>query len=103
MEPLLLDQGVKDNLVRWTRGRAGHVESFFLKANHPSRPLAIWLKFTIFSPKGNPDDAVAENDVLPNAIRWARALASKDRATLGKMKAQIFAEELRLLNSDREG
>lgn len=28
----------------------GHVESWFVRANHPSRPLALWLKITILAP-----------------------------------------------------
>ncbi|MFW5879061.1 MAG: hypothetical protein ACOCVR_04500 [Myxococcota bacterium] len=41
-------------------GRQGHYESFFQRANHPSRPLAFWIRYTIFSPKGRPYDAVGE-------------------------------------------
>lgn len=38
----------------------GHYESFFLRANHPTRPLAFWIRYTIFSPKGGVGDAVGE-------------------------------------------
>ena len=31
----------------------GFYESYFLRANHPSRPLAFWIRYTLFSPKGN--------------------------------------------------
>jgi hypothetical protein len=40
--------------------KAGHYESFFLRANHPERPLAFWIRYTIFSPRGKPNDAVGE-------------------------------------------
>ena len=30
----------------------GHVESYFVRANHPTRKLAIWLKATVLSPRG---------------------------------------------------
>jgi len=33
---------------------AGFYESFFVRANHPSRPLAVWLRYTILSPRGDP-------------------------------------------------
>ena len=34
----------------------GHVESYFLRANDPSRPRALWLKATIFRPlQGDPE------------------------------------------------
>lgn len=38
----------------------GHYESYFQRANHPSRPLAFWIRYTIFSPRGRPQDAVGE-------------------------------------------
>jgi hypothetical protein len=40
--------------------RRGHYESFYLRANHPERPLAFWLRYTIFSPDGRPGDAVGQ-------------------------------------------
>ena len=43
------------------RGQAeGHYESFFLRANHPERPLAFWIRYTIFSPKAHPEKAQGE-------------------------------------------
>lgn len=38
--------------------RDGHVESYFLRANHPTRRQAIWLKTTVFAPR--PGSAIAE-------------------------------------------
>ncbi len=32
----------------------GFYDSYFLRANHPSRPLAFWIRYTLFSPRGNP-------------------------------------------------
>ncbi len=40
--------------------RVGHVESYFLKANDPARPRALWLKATIFASAHAPRRAVAE-------------------------------------------
>lgn len=48
------------NATRYRADGRGHYESFFLRANHPSRPLAFWIRYTIFSPAGRPDDAVGE-------------------------------------------
>ena len=43
------------------RGQAeGHYESFFVRANHPARPLAFWLRYTLFSPRGKPERALGE-------------------------------------------
>ncbi len=47
-----------DNELRF-HGQKGHVESYFLRANHPTRPLALWLKATILAPLHGP--AVAES------------------------------------------
>lgn len=38
----------------------GHYESYFQRANHPERPLAFWIRYTVFSPKGRPRDAMGE-------------------------------------------
>jgi len=39
---------------------AGHYESWFLRANHPTRPLAFWVRYTVFSPRGHAELAVGE-------------------------------------------
>lgn len=42
-------------------GQTGrHYESFFLRANHPARPLAFWIRYTLFCPKHLPDNALGE-------------------------------------------
>lgn len=38
----------------------GHYESYFQRANHPTRPLAFWSRYTIFCPEGQPERAVGE-------------------------------------------
>ena len=49
------------NRCRYVRHAAGgHYESYFLRANHPERPLAFWIRYTLFSPKGRAGDAVGE-------------------------------------------
>lgn len=40
--------------------RRGHYESYFQRANHPTRPLAFWIRYTIFSPKKKPSEAIGE-------------------------------------------
>jgi hypothetical protein len=39
---------------------AGHYESWFQRANHPTRPLAFWIRYTIFCPKGRPEESTGE-------------------------------------------
>lgn len=48
------------NYARYHSQIQGHYESFFLRANHPSRPLAFWIRYTIFSPKNHPENALGE-------------------------------------------
>ena len=40
--------------------QSGHYESYFMRANHPKKPKAFWIRYTIFSPHGQPDEAIAE-------------------------------------------
>lgn len=42
------------------QSRVGHYESYFQRANHPTRPLAFWIRYTIFCPKGQPERALGE-------------------------------------------
>lgn len=50
--------------VNWARYQpnqaAGHYESFFQRANHPTRPMAFWIRYTIFSPQNHPENTVGE-------------------------------------------
>ncbi|MBI4515684.1 MAG: hypothetical protein HY699_07705 [Deltaproteobacteria bacterium] len=49
------------NFARYRPGQhGGHYESFFVRANHPSRPLAFWIRYTIFSPDRRPELAIGE-------------------------------------------
>ncbi len=49
------------NATRFVAGSsAGAYESWFQRANHPSRPLAFWIRYTIFAPRGRPRDAIGE-------------------------------------------
>ncbi len=48
------------NLTRFHDQTNGFYESFFLRANHPVRPLAFWIRYTLFSPKAHPEDSLGE-------------------------------------------
>jgi hypothetical protein len=48
------------NAFRYAGQAGGHYESYFQRANHPTRPLAFWIRYTVFSPQGRPNDAVGE-------------------------------------------
>ena len=49
------------NRLRQRAGSSdGHYESYFVRANHATRALAFWIRYTIFSPAGRPQDAQGE-------------------------------------------
>jgi hypothetical protein len=49
------------NAARFLPGETGGLyESYFLRANHPEKPLAFWLRYTVFCPRGRPQDAQGE-------------------------------------------
>ncbi|GIK45790.1 MAG: hypothetical protein AMXMBFR31_15980 [Candidatus Desulfobacillus denitrificans] len=49
------------NASRFRPGESGGLyESYFLRGNHPERPLAFWIRYTIFCPKGRPQEAQGE-------------------------------------------
>ncbi len=49
------------NHARYRPGkRSGFYESFFLRANHASEPRAFWIRYTLMSPRGRPEDAIGE-------------------------------------------
>jgi hypothetical protein len=52
---------IQANRTRYHPGQStGHYESFFQRANHPTRPLAFWIRYTIFSPRNAPEAALGE-------------------------------------------
>lgn len=92
-----------DNDPRFLPGaRAGHVESWFLRANDPERPRAVWLKATILAPTtGTPTARVwavlfdgttgrthAEHTTVPLAEASFVARPPLDAGALGSMTAR---------------
>lgn len=66
-----------------TEGRAGHVESYFFRANDPRAPRALWVKATILAPLASPP--VAEAWFI-----WFDA-TSADGRTLAKRETVPFS------------
>ncbi len=48
------------NFTQYKNQKAGFYESYFIRGNHPSEAKAFWIRYTIFSPKKRPDEAIAE-------------------------------------------
>jgi hypothetical protein len=72
------------NHARWRDGqRGGHYESFWMRANHPSRPLAFWIRYTLFSPKARPDAAIGELWCIWSDGENAQLTAVKREVPLG--------------------
>lgn len=79
MNDTLAGQRSAWNSPRFSRGiRTGHYESWFQRANHPTRPLAFWIRYTIFCPKGRPDDAVGELWAVLFDGEFGRTVAVKE-------------------------
>jgi hypothetical protein len=70
------------NYSRFHGQTQGHYESFFLRANHPTRPLAFWIRYTIFSPKDLPENTIGE--------LWAVFFNGEtDRHAVGKQEYRL--------------
>ena len=41
------------NRFRWDGEDTGHYESYFLRANHPRERRALWIRYTVFAPRGD--------------------------------------------------
>ncbi len=78
--------------VRW-HGGGGHVESYFLKANDPQTPgRAVWVKYTLLSPTGRPDQAVAE----VWGIRFDRGANCGGKTTVPAAECRLGSEAIDL-------
>jgi hypothetical protein len=60
MDSLTSTIAAQANYSRHKDGPAGFYESFFIRANHPEKPLAFWIRYTIFKPANNPSGALGE-------------------------------------------
>jgi hypothetical protein len=74
----------------------GHYESWFQRANHPERPLAFWIRYTIFSPKGRPQDAVGEVWAVWFDGETGQHLALKESVPLARCTFSSFDLDARI-------
>src|SRR5882724_4227112 len=86
------------NRLRHRRGSAdGHYESYFIRANHATRALAFWLRYTVFSPAGRPQDALGELWAIvfdgkhgaPTAVKQAWPLAACRFDSTGPLAVEL--------------
>lgn len=79
------------NGARYEPGAAtGHYESWFQRANDPSGRRAFWIRYTIFAPRGRPDDAVGELWAIAFDREGARIVAVKQ---VHPIRACTFARD----------
>lgn len=57
--------------------RQGHYESWFLRANHPTRKQSFWIRYTLFSPHHQPEKAIGELWAIHSDGETGRIRAAK--------------------------
>ena len=72
------------NECRYLHHAEGHYESYFLRANHPSRPLAFWFRYTILAPKGRPQDNLGELWAVVFDAEQQRIVVAKEEYPLSQ-------------------
>lgn len=60
----------------------GHYESYFQRANHGTRPLAFWIRYTALVPRGRPEQGVGELWAIYFDGERGRTVAVKERHPL---------------------
>jgi hypothetical protein len=85
------------NASRFVPGStAGHYESYFQRANHPDRPLAFWIRYTVFSPRGQPDRAMGELWAVYFDGESGRISASKQDVPISKCRFSSTGLDVRI-------
>lgn len=74
----------------------GFYESYFQRANHPTRPLAFWIRYTAFSPRGRPQDAVGELWAIVFDGESGRTTAVKESVPLAESRFSSTHLEARI-------
>ena len=74
----------------------GHYESYFLRANHPTRPLGFWIRYTVFVPKGRPGDAVGELWAIWFDGEKQRTAAAKRDIAIGSCRFATSGFDVRI-------
>jgi hypothetical protein len=83
--------------------RTGHYESWFQRANHPSRPLAFWIRYTIFCPRGRPADAVGELWAIAFDGEAERITAVKQALPISECRFSASTLEVRIGQAELSG
>ena len=76
--------------------KRGHYESYFQRANHPDRPLAFWIRYTVFSPKGYPENTIGELWAIYFDGESDRITAVKDEIPISQCQFSPFGLDVRI-------
>ena len=77
----------------------GHYESWFIRGNHPSRPLAFWIRYTLTAPKGAPDYTIAELFAIAFDGERARHVAVREVVSIRACTFSSSGLDVRILGS----
>jgi hypothetical protein len=94
---------------RWSAARfrpgdaGGHYESWFQRANHPTRPLAFWIRYTIFCPRGRPEAAVGELWAIAFDCESGRISAAKQEHPLSRCRFSASGFDVRIGEAELSG
>lgn len=97
------------NFARFAPGNPeGHYESYFLRANDPRRPLAFWIRYTVFQPEGRPSDALGELwaiwfDGENGAHHALKAEVPIDRCTFARNAFDVRVDDSWLREGELQG
>lgn len=80
------------------RGR-GFYESYFLRGNHPTRPLAFWLRYTSFCPDRDPGKCEGELWAILFDRENARHVALKSEVPWAECKFDLGRFDVRIGSS----
>jgi hypothetical protein len=83
--------------ARYRPGQAcGHYESWFLRANHATRRTAFWIRYTIFSPQGRPQQAIGELWAIYFDGERGEIRAAKDEVPIGNCRFATSGLDVRI-------
>jgi hypothetical protein len=92
------------NCARFRPGGSGGLyESYFLRANHPQRPLAFWIRYTVFSPKGRPEEAIGELWAAYFDGERGRNFAAKSEVPVDRCSFSARALAVKIAQSELTG
>jgi hypothetical protein len=83
----------------------GHYESWFVRANHPTRPLAVWVRYTTFRSR---DGLVDEGELWATWFDGERVVTAYDavpldRCSFGPAGLDVRIGDARLVDGQAQG